>query len=68
MSIINEINFYIIYKREGVAPGGLASLLVVNVFWWPFWPTRANCHASSNKAGRALLVDAWQLAQKCHQN
>ena len=28
MSIINEINFNIIYKREGVAPGGLALLLV----------------------------------------
>jgi hypothetical protein len=29
MSIINEINFNIIYKREGVVPGGLALLLVV---------------------------------------
>ncbi len=28
MSIINEINFNIIYKREGVAPGGLALLHV----------------------------------------
>ena len=28
LSIINEIKFNIIYKREGVAPGGLALLLV----------------------------------------
>ena len=28
MRIINEINFNIIYKREGVAPGGLALLLM----------------------------------------
>ncbi len=28
MRIINEINFNIIYKREGVVPGGLALLLV----------------------------------------
>ena len=32
MSIINEINFNIIYKREGVAPGGLALLLVAMSF------------------------------------
>ncbi len=32
MSIINEINFNIIYKREGVAHGGLALLLVAMSF------------------------------------
>ena len=31
-SIINEINFNIIYKREGVAPGGLALLLMAMSF------------------------------------
>ena len=31
-SIINEINFSIIYKREGVAPGNLALLLVAMSF------------------------------------
>ena len=31
-SIINEINFNIIYKREGVAPGGLALLIVAMFF------------------------------------
>jgi len=31
-SIIIKINFYIINKREGVAPGGLASLLVAMSF------------------------------------
>jgi hypothetical protein len=31
-SIINEINFNIIYKREGVAPGSLALLLVAISF------------------------------------
>ncbi len=31
-SIINEIKFNIIYKREGVAPGGLALLLVTMSF------------------------------------
>ena len=30
--IINEINFYIIYKREGVVPGGLTLLLVMISF------------------------------------
>jgi hypothetical protein len=32
MIIINEINFNIIYKREGVAPGGLALLLMAMSF------------------------------------
>ena len=32
MSIINEINLNIIYKREGVAPGGFALLLVAISF------------------------------------
>ena len=32
MSIINEINFNITYKREGVAPGGLTLLLVAMSF------------------------------------
>ncbi len=69
--IINEIIFCIIYKREGVAPGGLALLLVTNVFRRPFRPTRANRHALVDRAGCALSADAWQLArigQKCRQN
>ena len=32
MSIFNEIIFYIIYKREGVAPGGLTLLLLAMSF------------------------------------
>ena len=32
MSIFIKINFYIIYKREGAAPGGLALLLVAMSF------------------------------------
>ena len=31
-SIINEINFNLIYKREGVAPGSLALLLLAMSF------------------------------------
>ncbi len=71
MSIIIEINFHIIYKREGVVHSSLASLLLANVFWWQFRPTRANRHAFSDRAGCALSADAWQSAwigQKCRQN
>jgi hypothetical protein len=32
LSIINEINFNIIYKREGVAPGSLVLLLLAMSF------------------------------------
>ncbi len=42
-----------------------------NVFWWPFWPTCANCHSLANRALRAISMDAWQLAwvgRKCRQN
>jgi hypothetical protein len=55
MSIINEINFYILYKRERPCPAA----------------SHANRHALANRAGQALSADAWQLAwvgQKCRQN
>jgi hypothetical protein len=35
-SIINELHFNIIYKREGVAPDGLALLLVAMSFYGHF--------------------------------
>ena len=44
-SIINEINFIIICKREGVAPGGLALLLVAMSFGGHFCqPVPINTH------------------------
>ena len=43
--IINEINFYIIYKREGVVPGGLTLLLVTISFGGHFGqPVPINMH------------------------
>jgi hypothetical protein len=45
MSIINEINFNFIYKREGVAPGGLTLLLMVMSFGGHFGqPMPINMH------------------------
>ena len=44
-SIINEINFNIIYKREGVAPGGLTLLLMAMSFGGHFGqPVPINIH------------------------
>ena len=56
-SIVNEIIFYCLQARGGGTrrPGTTAR---GNVFWQPFWPTRANCHASADKAGCALSTDA----------
>ncbi len=70
MSIINEI-FFIFCTRErgGAQRPHIAAR--ANVFWRPFWPTHANHHGLADRAGLALLADAWRLAwvgQKCSQN
>ncbi len=64
MSIINEINFYIIYKRERQRPAACIAACG-NVFWGPFWPTCVNRHALADRAGCALSTDAWQLTRVC---
>jgi hypothetical protein len=63
--------FFILSTRERGGAQQPCSAVHGNVFWRPFWPTCANCHAFANGAGHALSTDAWQLAwvgQKCHQN
>ena len=61
-SIINEINFNIIYKRGGGGPWRPHIAACGDVSWWPFWPTHATCHALVDRLGPALSADAWQLA------
>jgi hypothetical protein len=39
------------------------NLTMTSQFWWLFWPTHANCHASVDRAQPALLANAWRLAQ-----
>jgi hypothetical protein len=39
------------------------NLTMKSWFWWHFWPTHANCHASVNRAQPALSANALQLAQ-----
>jgi hypothetical protein len=39
------------------------NLTMTSRFWWHFWPTHANCHASVDRAQPALSANAWQLAQ-----
>jgi hypothetical protein len=69
-NIINEIIFTFCTRERGGAQQPHITAHA-NVFWWPFQPTCANCHALADRAGRALSTDAWQFAwvgQKCRQN
>jgi hypothetical protein len=69
IGIIIEINFILPTRERGGAQQPCIAA-PVNDFSWPFWPTRANHHALTNRAGCALSTDAWLLAwvcQKCRQ-
>jgi hypothetical protein len=69
-SIINEL-ILIFCTRERGSIQRPCIAACANVFWWPFQPTRANCHELVDRAGRVLSMDVWQLAwvgRKCHQN
>jgi hypothetical protein len=46
------------------------NLTTASWFWWHFWPTHANCHASVDRARPTLSANAWRLAwvgQNGHQ-
>jgi hypothetical protein len=38
------------------------NLTMMSRFWWHFWATNANCHASVDRARPALSANARQLA------
>jgi hypothetical protein len=62
MSIINEMNFNIIYKREGVAPGGLALLLLTMSFGGHFsQPVPIAVHQPIGQ-----FVPNWQMRGNWH--